>query len=410
MNRSRYIVGLLVAFTSTVYCQDAHFEIKGRIASITTLSNIDGAHLFISHTSIGTISNIDGRFNLIVPNELKNNKVSVSALGFAPLVLSLDSLLKETRQKSSVIILLTPVSYKLDELTVRSKPEKPKKIIKKAVKNLNRNYPHSFSSAGSYREFIEEDSTFVRALESTVTLYDPGYKPSPLKIFVQEFVRIDEIMVSKDHRKDKESFAKVNNLKTLLISNDLRYRRGPCNAVGLNRYSYQLDSLTYLGDQLVYVISAFSKDDQSKPTHVMWIREDNYAFVNIVFENTYNIQPISVSKNQPEFTPDNQYKSIRYTEINGKMYPYYIQNIYQTTTYDEAGEPLHTTKIYSELLLDKVTINNSEFIPEKERMNEFVDLDKQGYKYNPEFWNQHSTTMPTSAISERAYRELRQNK
>lgn len=375
--------------------------ITGKVLNKADSTALPYASISLMNSRIGTVSNMSGEFKLNFPASCLNDTLAVSFIGFSHFSVAL----KDIDSETGFLVWLEPKTYLLKEAVVKPRIYNARKIVRKAVRRINRNYAENYLAKGFYREYVKEDGEYVRAMECAVSIYDGGYEPvpMPLKMFVQERVRIDEIRRSEDYHKDEKSFIMINNLRQLLVLNYLRYRRGIFNKFPINNNSYTLDSITYYNGNLVYAISVSEMK--------LYIRTDNLAFVKVRSKVDMNIN--NKNKMEIKHKSGNLYYTLGiyentafYEEHNGKMYPKYNSLYYQTKSYktSTADEGV-LTEIYSDLMFNDIESGSVKYIPKEERMDQYKDIYKQGYTYNPEFW-EHYNIITVSPLSKQVYGDL----
>lgn len=379
--------------------------ITGKVLNKADSTALPFANISLMNSGMGTVSNISGEFKLNFPANSLNDTLAVSSVGFSRFSVAL----KDIDSETGFLVWLEPKTYLLKEAVVRPRMYNARKIVRKAVRRINRNYAANYLAKGFYREYVKEGGEYVRAIECAVSIYDEGYKPTvaPMKMFVQEHVRIDEIKRSEDYHKDEKSFIRINNLRQLLTSNYLRYRIGIFNKFPISNNSYALDSITYYNGNLVYAISV----SETK----LYVRTDNLAFVKvrrrvIMDINDKNKIEIKHKNGNSYYTLGVHENTVFFEEHDGKMYPKYNSNYYQTKSYKTpTSDEGVLTEIYSDLMYNEIDSSSVKYIPKEERMDPYKDIYKQGYIYNPDFW-EHYNIITESPLSRQVYGDLERRK
>lgn len=93
----------------------AQIEIKGKILNNSTKSVIPYVNVGVFEKNVGTISNENGEYYIVIPNELKNDSISLSCIGYIAKKVSLNDLLNDSQ------VLLTEKSYQLSSINVHPK-------------------------------------------------------------------------------------------------------------------------------------------------------------------------------------------------------------------------------------------------------------------------------------------------
>lgn len=121
--------------------------IKGLIRDEKTGEPLPYANIFVLHQYTGTVSNESGNFSLNRSNLSDNDTISFQYIGYQT------RKILSSEIDSSVIISMKEDVINLNETFVYGNPPNPKDIIKKVVKNREKNY----------RQFSSKDQVFVRS-------------------------------------------------------------------------------------------------------------------------------------------------------------------------------------------------------------------------------------------------------
>ena len=57
-------------------------ELKSKVVEFMTYEPLENASIYIENSTIGSVSNTDGKFVLSVPQELENDTLVISSIGF----------------------------------------------------------------------------------------------------------------------------------------------------------------------------------------------------------------------------------------------------------------------------------------------------------------------------------------
>lgn len=130
--------------------------ISSKIIDSTNNKPISFANIYIkNHSEIGTTSNQLGKFKLKIPKELINNKIVISCISYQKQEFTVASFSnKET-------IKLNPKSVHLEDVIIDSKMDlTAKKIVRKTVRKIRKNYNKRFYSADfNFTNYLFVDST-----------------------------------------------------------------------------------------------------------------------------------------------------------------------------------------------------------------------------------------------------------
>jgi hypothetical protein len=173
--------------------------IKCTVLDSSTHQPVEFANVGIASKGLGTVTNEKGEFSLSIPDSLKNDKVRISILGYRTREI------KQAELARTGSVLLSPSSYKLNEVVI--KPGKPKfKTL--GNKTTSKNMICGFSSNNLGCEMavklnIKHKETWIKKLSFNIVknIYD------------------DVIFRVNIYKKDKDGNPGENLLKqNLLIS------------------------------------------------------------------------------------------------------------------------------------------------------------------------------------------------
>lgn len=172
--------------TLFAYTSQAQTTIVGTLKHSITKESIPFANIYIeSSTNIGTVSNTNGGFTIKIPTEYNDENLVFSSIGFKKKVLQVSELLK----RNDPVIYMIPETTELDDIVVLSKYPNPKKILRKAINRISKNYINKpYQEDFFYRQINYRDSTVSRVVEASLILSDKGYTKdlNKLKLSISE--------------------------------------------------------------------------------------------------------------------------------------------------------------------------------------------------------------------------------
>jgi len=223
--------------------------IRGSIVDSISRMPIAMASSSVKNKSLGTVSNNEGVFEFFIPFSPQPDTLLVSFLGYESKRIPLSSSSDEP-----MLIVMTQKPIELDEVTVVGKQITANDIFKKAFENLERNFPQQpFMLNGFFRQLNTENGRYVLLIESDIGIYDKVYQLND-NFNLQEKVTIHQSRVSKNYFQHQQQnfFDYHNTLKQLLVWNYTRY----ANRFVMGRTNFVIDSVTYIDNHPVYVISS----------------------------------------------------------------------------------------------------------------------------------------------------------
>ena len=252
-----FLLFILLCCGSTIFAQN-YILVKGKIIDSKTKKSIGYAHIGIPERGIGTTSARNGTFILKVPKHYANSKLTVSFIGYKTFERPVSSI------KKYLTIKLQRSSTELQEIVVMDEGS-VEDIIRKAVKNIPKNYPSSPSTIkGFYRESkTDSEENYLYLAEGVLEVYKTSYKnkkDGQLKLLQgrkMDLVNPDSTRIStftsghwSSHRFD-------------IVKN----REDFINEKYFPVYKYWLSGITEYNGRPVYIIG-FGKDPNGEKVYV----------------------------------------------------------------------------------------------------------------------------------------------
>ncbi len=257
------------------------------ISDIETREWLPFANIYFKKSGIGTSTNIDGLAKISQKDVMNNDTLIVSYIGYETYkqpyskenyTYPLHIKLKDSSQTLSTVIL----KY--------VKPLKPEKIIKKAIKDISKNYSTDAVIYNSlYRESIEENGTYIQLNEAFIKTHYTGYPQKKLDRTIWENWFDDEsyafdldgnryfrpllndfntkddkqIVLASRHSNNLSQF----NIETALLGDPLllfafdkiKYQYDFFNPAILNKYQFKHQAPERINGELCYAISFYPK-------------------------------------------------------------------------------------------------------------------------------------------------------
>lgn len=339
--------------------------INGLITNDITDEPIAYAHISICGYSIGLISNEFGEFSFKIPYEYINEDICISFVGYeiyrTPVKNLADNQFLNIRLKRKI--------YIIDDVIKVAKRKKipAKKIIERAIKNIPLNYPQkSFCLHGYYREYLKyEEKKYLNLFESAISISEKSfYKPS-LRfngwIYQQRYNSNFSVSnsfqtvysnISEDNKLvDKKAGVKFvpncvmpvigGNELAILFSHDpiRRYNEKTFSFVDyfnkdfIKNHHFNLDSVAYKGDILLYCISfsyknnySYKRGPQSYDNSTGNLVQNYDLRGNIRIRcNSYKIEHFTYTNYSIKDIGKKIYEIVvNYKEYNNKMYLNYL--------------------------------------------------------------------------------------
>ncbi|GAB5524641.1 MAG: hypothetical protein Roseis2KO_25130 [Roseivirga sp.] len=300
-------------------------ELKLHITDATTQEDLPFANLYLKAAGIGASSNMEGMAQLPMSKLLPVDTLVISYIGYETRRIAL--IRKEL--KSPLRIGLNPTANTLGTVVVSaSKPPKPLKIIRNAIKNTSQNYHTEDVIINSlYRETIREHDQYVQLNDALVKTYYTRYPQKKLdkKIWInwvrdesQAFnlegdryvypllkdfnTAADQQVIVASRKSGNHS---IYDIETTIIGDPLllfaldkiKYQYDFMNPQLFKKYRYKLEEPEIVNGEYCHVISFYPKEqsrrfriDQSrKNKHAiyigrMYITEESFALVRFRYK------------------------------------------------------------------------------------------------------------------------------
>lgn len=371
---------ILACMLSTCLAQTS-ILVSGKVIDGDTNKPINYATISIQDESIGTITNAEGTFELSLASKFKDDTVIISHLGFQPI-----KWIAEELQQQTIILEASPVE--LDEITVRTDRVNGMQIFREAFDRLQDNFsqePHQMMAF--FRQASLEGDQYVLLVEAALDIYDEKYKLQK-KFNLKENIVVRQVRSSNNYfqYENLNFFDGANPIKLLLNWNYTRYE----NAYAMARKDYQLDSVIYSNDQLVYVISSSYADSKLENRFTLHIDAETYAFVKIKNENkakgeeVLGVSPLLADRSKlVGMTRSSQEYTFR--TYDGKVY---LQNCFSSNTAAIIDKKSGTVEriVSDENLLVVSEIITDGKMPKAKIMDPNSNIKDQVSQYDASFW------------------------
>ncbi len=406
----------LFLFSNISIAQSDKITLRGKVIDKATKEPLAYAHIGIAKIGIGTTTSDRGEFEFKVPQNIFEEELTVSFLGYK----SFSKKVKHMRNPSTIELVQTDEG--LLEVEVLG-PAAVENIVRKAVKRIPKNYPtHGHTDLAFYRESrTDDDSTYIYLAEGVLNVYKKSYKSS------------------KEGQVSLVQGRKINLANPL----DTTIRRGFTSGhmaphrfdFVYNRedflledffpvYEYWIESMTTYNGKPVYIIG-FNKDYNAPKTYGkkgksveksrgerggwrwswrskrprkitarmkgrIYIEKESYAIIKGEFE----ITPEGLKKydDYPLYSGNwkgNSYV-VNYQKIGDK---WYFSDAFRKGLYGGGG-------IYTnEVKITQINPKKSSPLPYLERMSRNQRFTKMTGSYDPNFWANYNTTPMSEGLA-----------
>lgn len=389
-----------------------HIFITGKIIDKKTGDPISYAHVGIPEKGIGTTTAYDGSFNFKVPKYYDRSTMIVSYIGYKTFRFPINQI------KEKMIIKLETADNKLTEIVV-IEPTQVENIIRRAVKNIPKNYPtHATKSLGFYRESrTDENLNHTYMAEGVLNIHKKSYKSS----------KEGYVSLVQGRRINLK-----NPLDTIIYSgftsghmaahrfDIVQNREDFLQELYFPVYKYWIEGMTTYNDKPVWIIG-FDKDSEGQP--YVKKKKGLFNFGKDNHENGGNRSFLNIGKRNIKYTArmkgrifiEQESYAIIKTEFEIRKeglkkindYPLYAGNWdgnSYTVNYRKVGEKWYFSDavregqyggggMYSnEIKITEINPEKAEPLPYLDRIGRGSEFARMTGTYNSNFWENYNTT------------------
>ncbi len=257
------LIFYLILFVLYSNGQEA-FVLSGKVIDLNTKEPLPYATVAYPDKSIGTISDLNGNYSLPLVMVKESDSIVVSYIGYESFKTTVSLCTQEE------IIKLTPLVTEIDEVVVKAQKFNLKLFLKETIAIYNKSKPDSPHIAiAHYREEAEENNRYIMYMESigysvyAGTMSDAA-PLSNYKFFCEnskclvtnpDWVKYTESISGHDIRVVPPSGGSNLNLFRMMELN------GILSPKYVGKFSFQLDSTYYIGNNAVYSVAYKGKDE-----------------------------------------------------------------------------------------------------------------------------------------------------
>ena len=166
----------LFQFSFSVFSQNEKEFIEGVVSDAQTGEAVVFATIKLKNKALGVVSNLDGSFRIPMRFKSIGDTISISCLGYKKKDILWSTLLQDQENQ----IKLEPEIFALDGTVLLGKKKKPptaRKIIKRTIENIPKNYPHElFGYVGYYRDYQLKNGNYINLNEAIIKIADQGFQ------------------------------------------------------------------------------------------------------------------------------------------------------------------------------------------------------------------------------------------
>jgi hypothetical protein len=405
-----YIVVFLLIQPSVV-AQDqesADFnEYKGIVVDGKTKKALEYASISVSNSNISTISNLEGVFLIKVPTALKNEKVTITYLGYQNKIIPLSSF-----DGGAMKINMEESFEKLPDVNLVEAD--PISVLKKVISNKKSNsYSDPIIEKAFYRESIKKRRTYASLSEAVVDIYKQQRGSQG------DYVVLNKSRKSTDYKKIDTLVIKLqggpyNNLSMDMIRNQDLFFSPDMFEV----YKFSFDKMINMDNRNVYVIDFVQRPSIVEPFYAgkLYIDSKSFALVKTVFSlNLNNLEKakkffVKKKPQNADVTPLDTKYIVDYKQINGKWHYSYsrIELSFKINWDKKLFNSIYHVAI--EMAITDWKDNDQNIsVKNRDRMRKNVILTDQTSGFaDPEFWGELNVIEPDKSI-DNAIKKIQRN-
>lgn len=408
--RITFIITFLVLLGQSVSAQNS-IVFKGRVFDASTKDPMPYANIAIQATGTGVISNEFGEFVYHIPENIQNEIVQISFLGYETWFVATDTINPNT----IYVIGMQPKTTEIDEVNIVAEKLAPaKRIVRKAIRNISDNYPkNSFQLYGYYRDYIRNINAndYNNLTEAAVIVEDNGFNTNDYK---KTKIKLEQIRYNPDYVSDtmlnirydgsvkyvpNADISKANEIAILLYHNPIRNHSintfsfvDVLDKSFINNHKFNYKAISENDSAKIYeigfhsdILYAMENSSRYSAEGSMYIKSDDYTILKFNYRvncetSDYSGKLLEVRLEYKKYADEyylsylsmNNYFEFTPPEID--VFPYKVEHLYQ----------------YRELYINKIVpdiakpLTNDEIIPkDKMLMNNNIEV-------VPGFWDNYN--------------------
>ncbi len=420
---------LIVASKAPLY-----LNLKGKVIDAETGELLPYANILVESAGSGTITNTEGEFDFRIQGRFAGSLVLFSFLGYETQKLEIPN-----TDNENLLIRMNPKPYLLGDIYVLPPGTKAVDIVKKAVKNIKRNYHRStVQMEAFYRNTNFSNGKASQLIEAALLIEDKGIDNnySSTKIELHEIRKSSNYLVPQTKKQEilEKFWGHKNIIHRCYSKNMVRFYKEDWWFRPLMEYhdfKYEFDGLVWLDSVKVYKIkyiwNAMLPDGKRVTEHEIHGKSGGFFYINVKDFAILKIERKSwphtkslknkLENNQRSKTPD----EICYQKINGKYYLKYISGIaapngsigeFENDNGNLDDLEIKTLQWAEEILLvTQIQLDRKEFdkIKYREKLAKDENSYKKKYPYNSEFWKNYNV-LKQNPVEEKFLNEMKWEK
>ena len=391
-----------------------YIEYAGEVLDADSKKPLIFATLTVDNTNVTTITNSEGQFSLKVPNEYKDNKLTIAFLGYKTKQIAIAELaLKKNK------IFMNEFVMALSEASIDA-PNDAEALVKETLNKKGDNYLNeSTVMTAFYRETIKKRRTNVSLSEAVVNIYKTPYSSKKT-----DALELYKARKSTDYTKLDTVALKLQGgpFNTLFVDM-VKYPNYIFTPETLAYYDFSFDTSTRVNDQLIYVIDFKQKPEIIDPLYngKLYIDAENKILTSAIYSLNITDKRLASQmfvrrkpKNAEVWPTEVSYR-VDYREKDGKWYYGYSNVLLE---FKINWDKRLFNSVYSmncEMAITDWEKNTDNAFPKyKDRMKSSIILSDEAIGFSdPDFWGEYNIIEPEKSIEsaiKKIQRQLRKDK
>lgn len=341
----------------------------------------------------GTVTNSNGEFVLNIPEDLHNDTLSVSFLGYVGRVIPVKQAIG-----NDMTITMRREYISIPEIIIRN--QIPQEILLKARRAIPRNYGDSpVMMTGFYREGVLKKDELQTYSEAVLQIYKSPYTSTLLN---------DQIKVYKSRKienVDRSDTLAVRLKAGLSTSLELDGARNLFDFISpeyLEDYNYRLSDIVTYDDESAYAIDFEQREGAETPLFrgTIFINTSDYGIYNAEFE----ISPAKISKIKESFItssaggfitwPVSVKYSVSYRKVDGRYFLSHVRGDLLFNSRQRKKLFNSQFKVFFELAITDTEMENVRRFEKDELAPIHSVFSKTITSYDPGFWGDQNFLRP----------------
>ncbi len=397
-----YIFSLILISSNILISQEVNTDFKefeAKIIDSETKKPLVFTNIVIQGSNISTVSNSDGEFLLKIPNNLIENNIVITHLGYE------DKILKIAALKNNEKILLKPATTQLNEISITASTKNAKEIVQETLKKKSSIYNNDRTlMTAFYRETIKKRRKNASLSEAVVKIHKQPYNN----------IRNDHIELIKARKNTNYSKLDTLALKlqggpfSNLYTDIIKYPEFIFNEENMNFYTFSFGKSTSINDRTIYVINFKQKDYIEQPLYYgkLYIDAKTYALSNAVYSLNVSNRELSSRmyvRKKPrrvDVYPTEASYRVNYRTTNGKWH-YAYSNISLTFKVNWKGKLFNNVyTLSSEMAITDWKTYNTNLAKNRSQLirpSTILSEKASGFS-DPRFWGAYNIIEPEKSI------------